>query len=657
MAEIKGKNNLKAVELYEIYSLETDEPVKGGITWTISTESNSYKVAKPDYERSISIDFKNTNEYDIPLIIKAEYYLTDGKKRVVTKDVVLLGTNVNKTGQADNNETKQNTADTGNKSATVQTADTGKQTDEEKSVVLKIHVYFDGTAGNRYNIDLMNSGNGSRHEVSPGVTKTREEILKESEIDPNDKNNSYNQVYTNIPNMYDMELIKDKSKTITVYIEGVGSRKYGKDDTLIGSGFGLDKNETGIPSKIQRAMQEIIKELNGLELPQNSKIGKAQVTVFGFSRGAATARSFVSYTNQLAGVLGIDAADITYKFVGIFDTVCSVTDFGGWANENLESNYRNFEEFFKEEIWDKSMKEMQEAVLLKAVGLTRENLNKWVESVKNAIEKFRNKEKVFSRMDIEKEVNRLWIELIENVQSRNVKEFNLNMGAKVEKVVHLTAADEYRVFFPLTDISSSIQQSFGYELELPGTHCNIGGGNKTVKEELYEEEHPKLIDRLVKEGWHTSKKAISYRKKRNLLPPFNEETELLMGVSRQVNAGFEKIPMEVMLRLAQDHSTVEPDEEKKIEILKIPSQGLLADAKAVILSYALNNFGNHKRSVINELKREGLLKDLRHKYIHHSAYPENGLQNNIKELQIPFLKDMANRLSEEEEAKRKVFKG
>ena len=49
----------------------------------------------------------------------------------------------------------------------------------------------------------------------------------------------------------------------------------------------------------------------------------------------------------------------------------------------------------------------------------------------------------------------------------DVKELKLKME-RVQKVVHLTAGDEYRENFSLTNIKSNIAAGLGFELQLPG---------------------------------------------------------------------------------------------------------------------------------------------------------------------------------------------
>lgn len=64
----------------------------------------------------------------------------------------------------------------------------------------------------------------------------------------------------------------------------------------------------------------------------------------------------------------------------------------------------------------------------------------------------------------------------------NVRQLNLDAVADAEKVLHLTAADEYRYHFSLTNIESAGGK--GFEYCLPGAHSDIGGG---YRDEAFEQ--------------------------------------------------------------------------------------------------------------------------------------------------------------------------
>lgn len=67
----------------------------------------------------------------------------------------------------------------------------------------------------------------------------------------------------------------------------------------------------------------------------------------------------------------------------------------------------------------------------------------------------------------------------------DVSEFHLKLEHG-KKVVHLTAKNEYRANFRLTNIKAAVARGVGLELELPGAHSDIGGGYEEVAPESHE---------------------------------------------------------------------------------------------------------------------------------------------------------------------------
>ena len=81
----------------------------------------------------------------------------------------------------------------------------------------------------------------------------------------------------------------------------------------------------------------------------------------------------------------------------------------------------------------------------------------------------------------------------------DVRSLGLALGTDLEKVVQLTAGNEYRKNFSLTDIGSSLSK--GYELTLPGAHSNIGGGYGETEDET-RALHPAQVPTLLAQGWY-----------------------------------------------------------------------------------------------------------------------------------------------------------
>ncbi|OCG16181.1 hypothetical protein A9G24_04960 [Gilliamella sp. App6-5] len=162
-------------------------------------------------------------------------------------------------------------------------------------VILTIGVFFDGTANNSFNISM-------REEYQQALARG-----ETPEITFPVFNTSYTNDHSNVYKLYQMyhsdlkkdivKLSKDKNGVahyqLSVYIEGVGSR-IGESDSNIGFATGL--GVTGIKGKINRAIIEIKKELKTfLGKAPKTRIQQINYDVFGFSRGAATARYFTNF--------------------------------------------------------------------------------------------------------------------------------------------------------------------------------------------------------------------------------------------------------------------------------------------------------------------------------------------------------------------------
>jgi len=119
---------------------------------------------------------------------------------------------------------------------------------------------------------------------------------------------------TNISKLFDL-FHQDGKTRYAFYLEGVGSGGYEASDPLTGGIFGR-----GIQERIERAagfLRDLLAQHPG---------AKVQLSLFGFSRGAATVLSFV---NQLFGKTRslLATGQLPFEqvwFVGLFDTVGSI---------------------------------------------------------------------------------------------------------------------------------------------------------------------------------------------------------------------------------------------------------------------------------------------------------------------------------------------
>ena len=160
--------------------------------------------------------------------------------------------------------------------------------------VVSINVFFDGTLNNIYNANPNSAGT---------------------------KQSSYDNDYSNVGRMFLSVEKSSTPKSQNIYIEGMGTKKGQADDQ---DGYALGTGSTGITMRAQEAIQQITDFLYTKHDPQKVRV---LINVFGFSRGAATARHFLSLINAAAdGLRSVESYPVfkySVGFVGLFDTVSS----------------------------------------------------------------------------------------------------------------------------------------------------------------------------------------------------------------------------------------------------------------------------------------------------------------------------------------------
>lgn len=467
--------------------------------------------------------------------------------------------------------------------------------ENNEPIDLTVGVFFDGTLNSKYN------------------TKWR--FVKGEDID-----DSYKNDYTNVVKLW-RGYKSDNITTYKVYIEGPGtvsplllnrndpsSKEYKQgsaavdkdedrpwvssqksDKTLKGGGFGI--GSTGVNAKIERACMLVTGAVTRGCQKNNRKLKSLTLDVYGFSRGAAAARSFVSgiyalteqrkseagrYWVSLASWLFMyfftKGATIKVRFLGLFDTVSS---YGGNIDDDVAE------------------------------------LNLRIPSIKPS----------------------------------------------VNNVVHLSAADEYREKFPLTNIHSAGAR--GREVILPGAHSDVGGGYSSFEYEMMyskstndwrsqraiEGNHIcrgyKTYDELVDEGWLPEgwNKPIESKEKYC-------SNDIHYNLFRTVRNDYARIPLYVMYELSNlkgiaynnmiiDHDSAIRSSETELNALK-----------QMILSKVRSNQSLYTRTK-DEQNQDGLvfigsqddlelIKRNRYEFMHLSAdgsIPAGGAEdNNIRKI-------------------------
>ncbi len=204
-----------------------------------------------------------------------------------------------------------------------------------------VAVFFDGTLNNRANTQArVNATN----DYIPDVVSHENDESNVSRMEP----------------FYD-KIEEEKLIQVSVYIEGIGTENTEEDYMVGGAAAGV--GDTGIYKKISKGCKEAVDQIKAAI--GSNKINRLHVDTYGFSRGAAAARSFVHeitkrerggiplYGNTRTsiipanGELGKHLAEsniemrlpLCVRFVGLYDTVASYGYIAHW-NDSFQLGLR-----------------------------------------------------------------------------------------------------------------------------------------------------------------------------------------------------------------------------------------------------------------------------------------------------------------------------
>jgi len=220
-----------------------------------------------------------------------------------------------------------------------------KKPEEVKSVKIRYSVFFDGTLNNRTNINsrLVSAKEEDLTEEEKKTAKVlKDEIMSPEELrraqgvyKENIGVSSYENGYTNIVKLerhLKTDPYGDNKHCLATYIDGPGSNDE-DDDDLPGFAFGISFpfwGDSGVKKKVKTGLKDVVSQICQKHTNKKEVIDELVLDVFGFSRGAAGARFFIhksfiagsSVKNQLTKK-GYQVDKVTFKFVGLFDTVSS----------------------------------------------------------------------------------------------------------------------------------------------------------------------------------------------------------------------------------------------------------------------------------------------------------------------------------------------
>lgn len=142
----------------------------------------------------------------------------------------------------------------------------------------------------------------------------------------NKEDDSYTNFYSNVALLFMNNDVKNEEDIIKIYTEGIGTADKKQDQAFPGGamGTGIAIYMRGIRDKVQRGIDQMKEKANEKYFSKGKTIDSVTINVFGFSRGAAAARFFLSQEVLIQFGLKLkDKNKIKFNFIGLFDTVAS----------------------------------------------------------------------------------------------------------------------------------------------------------------------------------------------------------------------------------------------------------------------------------------------------------------------------------------------
>lgn len=198
------------------------------------------------------------------------------------------------------------------KPVVVKQPDTTPKKEDKKKVDVTFNMFFDGT---------MNNMTNTKSRVEPD-----KELVGVFDRKSNKKDDSYMNFYSNVALLYMNNIVKAEENIISIYTEGIGTYDKKSDQVFPGGAMGesILIYMRGIKTKVQSGIEQMKKAAKDKYFSKNLEIGKVIINVFGFSRGAAAARYFMSQEVFIqVGLKLKNKKDISFNFIGLFDTVAS----------------------------------------------------------------------------------------------------------------------------------------------------------------------------------------------------------------------------------------------------------------------------------------------------------------------------------------------
>lgn len=240
---------------------------------------------------------------------------------------------------------------------------------------------------------------------------------------------SYRNEFSNVALLH-LASDEKQNKGVNLYIEGAGTTKDILDDQ---DGLGFAKGNSGVFSRMNEAFEEIAR------LIKQNMFDRYTINVFGFSRGAFYARMFCAALKDFSDDVGFT---FEKPFASHPQQMMSTTPLQqGKLDQNRRYSF---------------LKRSPDDFTINLVG-------------------------IFDTVS-----SHGW-EHYNDTGSRSAGKFPIDITPDKQDIinlVHFTAQNEYREHFPLTPITSALNENSkcgkSIELSFPGAHSNIGGAYNDI---------------------------------------------------------------------------------------------------------------------------------------------------------------------------------
>lgn len=223
----------------------------------------------------------------------------------------------------------------------------------------------------------------------------------------------------------------------------------------------------------------------------------------------------------------------------------------------------------------------------------------------------------------------------------DVKDLHLNFERDyARKVFHLTAADEYRLYFSLTNINSAIRHGFGMEVAISGAHADVGGSYASAVQKSFpvRKNVPGMKNWFQNQGFF-KENDINWLKSRTYQTDMGAiETPETMTATRKhiIPNDYARVAFKIMRLVVETHCSdksiaFDRDIIKKRETSNFPEIiELLNELPYKIQKVSKGSWGQSYNFELSKYYSPEQVRKIRYKYIHWSAKDELGYELRTK---------------------------